>query len=216
MKKFMGVWYPDSEQHMTAWVAKHGGMVEGRGTYQWNKQVAVFKAVEGAGHGWRTAVDIGAHIGTWSVNMASRFKKVIAFEPVDEHRECFAENVQADNVELISAALGAAPGSVSISRDANNSGASHVKGDGSVPMITLDSLCLADVDLIKMDVEGYEANVIAGGKETLLRWKPIVCCEQKRDFACKYGLKRTAATDALQALGMKQIVEIGGDFVMGW
>lgn len=217
MKLSGGMYYPDGEVHMIDWNEKNGVTVDGKVIYQHKKQIATFAQCKQ----FRVAVDIGAHIGHWSIGMAKRFEYVYAFEPVEEHRNCFKENVQGVNVLLHAVALGAEAGQVSITRDAHNSGASHVDtairpASDYVPMITLDSLGLVDVDLIKMDVEGYETNVIAGAKETLLRCRPIVCCEQKRDFACKYGLKRTAATDALQALGMRQIMELGGDFIMGW
>ncbi len=212
MKHYGGMYYPDGEEHMIEWLKKNGAAVNGRVIYQWRKQTAVHAACKQ----FRTAVDIGAHVGTWSVNMASRFGRVLAFEPVAAHRECFVLNVTAENVELFPVACGAGAKLVSITRDPHNSGASHVGGAGDIEMIALDSLGLSDVDLIKMDVEGYEANVIAGARETILRCRPIICAEQKRDFAVKFGLKPTAATDALRALGMRLIQEIGGDFIFGW
>ena len=177
MKFHGGMAYPDGESHMIEWLKKNGALVNGRSIYQWKKQLATY------GHckSFRVAVDIGAHVGPWSLN------------------------------------LRAAPGTVRIKHQADNSGASHVGETGApVELRTLDSFNLADVDLIKMDVEGFEAMVIEGARETLLRCRPIVCCEQKRDFACKYGLKADAATASLKALGMRQIQEIGGDFIMGW
>lgn len=211
-REFGGMVYPAGETHMIDWLKKNGETVDGRVIYQWHKQREVYKACRAH----RTAVDIGAHVGTWAVNMASRFYRVLAFEPVEEHRDCFRRNVKAGNVQLFPVACGAAPGSVRITKDPTNSGASHIGGDGDIQMVALDGLELQDVDLIKMDVEGYEANVIAGARETILRCRPIVCCEQKRDFAVKFGLKPTAATDALSKLGMKLIREIGGDFIFGW
>lgn len=217
MKISGGMYYPSGEKHMIDWNAKHGVEVNGRTIYQWKKQQAVYAACTN----FRTAVDIGAHVGHWSVNMADRFQKVIAFEPVADHADCFEANLASvlkagGNVHLMRCACGADAGHVAIHRMPGNSGGSHVKGAGDIPMITLDSLALDDVDLIKMDVEGYEANVIAGARETILRCRPIICCEQKRDFAMKFGLKPTAATDALRGLGMRLLQEIGGDFIFGW
>lgn len=216
MKKFGGMHYPVGEVHMIEWLKRNGQLVNGRVIYQWKKQVAVYDACKQ----YRTAVDIGAHVGTWSINMADAFEHVHAFEPVEEHRQCFEANVgPRENVTLHALALGARDGVVTITRDPQNSGASHVSatpGAVTVRMTTLDSFKLEEVDLIKMDVEGYEANVIAGARETILRCRPIICCEQKRDFATKFGVKATAATDALRELGMVQLREMGGDFIMGW
>jgi FkbM family methyltransferase len=222
MKHYGGMYYPDGEEHMIDWLKKNGASVDVaapgepadvRVIYQWKKQAAVYAACKQR----RAAIDIGAHVGTWSVNMRRLFSRVHAFEPVEAHRECFAANVPAsDRLTLHPLACGAASKFVSITRDPNNSGASHVGGAGEIEMVPLDAFGFDDVDLIKMDVEGYEANVIAGARETILRCRPIVCAEQKRDFAVKFGLKPTAATDALRGLGMKLIQEIGGDFIFGW
>ena len=47
----------------------------------------------------------------------------------------------------------------------------------SVPQETLDSLNLTDVDIIKIDVEGYELNVLQGASNTIATNRPIVQVE---------------------------------------
>ena len=37
---------------------------------------------------FNTAIDVGAHVGTWAVDLQEFFEKVYAFEPVREHIEC--------------------------------------------------------------------------------------------------------------------------------
>ena len=39
------------------------------------------------------ALDIGAHVGIWSMRLAQNFKRVIAFEPVPKHIECWKKNM---------------------------------------------------------------------------------------------------------------------------
>ena len=46
-----------------------------------------------------TALDVGAHVGTWAVDLGLYFDKVICFEPIAEHRECLLKNI-ADMDEL--------------------------------------------------------------------------------------------------------------------
>ena len=42
---------------------------------------------------------------------------------------------------------------------------------------TLDSFNLPKVDFMKIDVEGYEAQVLSGAKETITKWKPKIYIE---------------------------------------
>ncbi len=46
-----------------------------------------------------------------------------------------------------------------------------------VEVVTLDSQDFANVFLIKVDVEGMEQEVLAGGKELIARDKPVLCLE---------------------------------------
>ena len=48
-------------------------------------------------------------------------------------------------------------------------------------MITLDSLKLERLDFMKVDVEGYELNVLKGGEETIKRYRPVIWCEALTD-----------------------------------
>lgn len=47
----------------------------------------------------------------------------------------------------------------------------------SVSMLSIDSLELARVDLLKLDVEGMELEVLRGARQTLLSWQPILMVE---------------------------------------
>ena len=40
------------------------------------------------------AMDIGAHVGTWAVDLVQKFDKVICFEPILEHRICLERNLE--------------------------------------------------------------------------------------------------------------------------
>jgi len=50
-----------------------------------------------------------------------------------------------------------------------------------VPMIALDSLALTDIDLIELDLEGYEYDALLGAKETIERNKPVLIIENAAD-----------------------------------
>jgi FkbM family methyltransferase len=231
MFEFQGMWLPDGEKHFPEWMAKSGEIVDGRGTYQikkWRACLPLFKKR-------RRAVDVGAHVGFWSLQMFQRFDEVEAFEPVDEFRSCWIRNVIAggedsksygsilwdDGLSLHAYALGAADGSVSLTspplEDGISSGGTYVSGAGAIPMRTLDSFEFTDVDFVKIDCEGYEEQVVQGGRETLLRWKPCVIVEQKQHIMSKnFGITGTPAVDLLKKLGAIVRKEIGGDYIMTW
>src|ERR1700749_2319441 len=125
MKHLDGWWWPDSETHMNAWMAdpKNRLILNGRASYQGKKQMALLEQCKS----FRTALDIGAHIGTWTHNLAPKFHTVRAFEPVLEHRNCFARNIEAQNVVLYPLALGDKPGRVEMYPGPSSSGDTWVK-----------------------------------------------------------------------------------------
>lgn len=212
MKKMFDWWFPDHEQHLPEWLAKVDPpvMLHGRRIYQGHKQVEVLKHCKKR----RTAIDVGAHVGLWSFTLAHEFANVKAFEPVAEHRECFYENVTATNVVLHPVALGAIKDKIKIRTTPGSSGDSWVDGPGDTEMCRLDDYGFNDVDLIKIDCEGFEENVLIGALDTLLLCRPVVIVEQKRDMATRFGLEARGAVKFLQNIRYKQVREIGGDFIM--
>lgn len=219
MKQFQGVWFPDHETHLQAWMAKAGEIVDGKGTYQVKKLRAAVDMCKRR----RVAVDVGGHVGLWSMQLAKMFDEVHAFEPVAEHRACFQKNVFADAesrfakhpAHLHAMALGEKEGSIAIHTTKFSSGDSWVKGKGDIPMRTLDSFELTDVDFIKIDTEGYEKNVLLGAAVTIVNCKPVIIVEQKRDMsATRFGLPALAAVTYLQALGYTIAKEMSGDYIM--
>jgi len=212
MKQHQGVWLPDGERHLIEWMDKSGEIVDGRGSYQIRKLRAALQHVR---H-FRVAVDVGAHVGFWTMHLARRFEAVHSFEPVAAHRECFAANVQDARVSLHACALGDREGRVSIHTAATSSGDSWVDGDGDIPLRRLDAYAFENVDFIKLDCEGYELFALRGGEETLKRCKPCVIVEQKPGRAQKFGLPETGAVKYLQGLCATLRATLSGDFILSW
>lgn len=222
MKQHQGIWLPDHEKHLVEWMDKSGELVDGRGTYQIKK----LRAALGYVKNWRVAVDVGAHVGFWSIHLCWRFNRVQAFEPMAEHRECWERNMDLPYNDWINGerqaqvhpyALGAAPGRVSLSVPPGSSGGTHVSGPGEIEMRTLDSFEFQNVDFIKVDVEGFELAVLQGAVETLKRCRPVVIVEQKAHTPG--GQKHLAAggkpaVDFLLTMGAKLRKEISGDFIL--
>lgn len=130
-------------------------------------------------------LDIGAHIGGWTVYMSRRWpsSRIIACEPVPETFALLQENIrrnQLTRVTALNVALAPRPGSLTLFFDREYSAYSathprrrHQKGTSlSVPARTL-SQALAragatHVDLLKCDIEGAEFSLLPSLSSDLL------------------------------------------------
>lgn len=134
----------------------------------------------------KLCLDIGAHVGIWTKRLAHDFDQVIAFEPLAKHIECHKKNTEeCDNVTLHEVALSDESITTQMTTRKFNSGMSTLLPnkklkDGyklTVKTKTLDSFNFPTIDFIKMDVEGYEEKVIAGGMNTILKHLPKIYME---------------------------------------
>jgi len=222
--KFGGWNLPTGEAHLPGWMQKVGDWRDSPGKerrllYQGAKYRRAFALCRQR----RGAVDIGGHVGLWSWQMAMDFKRIWAFEPMPEHRQCYELNMQEfRNWTLFPYALGAAAGSVHVrTRTPGSSGDTGVDltGNGlAVPMLTLDSFALNEIDFLKCDCEGFELFVMQGAVETLKRNKPVIIVEQKPETGMEknYNIGTKDAVKFLVSLGARQAYEMAGDHIMVW
>lgn len=161
----------------------------------------------------RTAVQAGGNVGIWPRRMAERFERVYTFEPDDISRACLERNV-FKNVTVFAAALGASPGWCEISRESLGS---HAVAPGDrVPVMMADALDLQDVDLLQLDVEGYEWHALMGARSTIARCHPLIQVEL-RNFTKKYGRSDNEVRQLLSSLGYRFVIDQpGNDAVFRW
>ena len=142
-------------------------------------------------------LDGGANIGTFTVAWAKHMTPedghswgtVIAFEPQQWPFYALAGNLALNNCFNAAAswsALGSRKGQIRVPahdpRVPFNSGSvSLLRYDTHkhtpVPLVSIDDLSMARLDIIKLDIEGMEPSALAGAKDTIARLKPIVVVE---------------------------------------
>lgn len=132
------------------------------------------------------ALDVGAHIGSYALRysrLVGKQGRVISFEPDPRNRRILRWNLElneARNVQVRSEALGdftgsgrlkisSFPGQHSFVHASNNI---HQVGEVTSSVVRLDDVGLDRVDFVKIDVEGYEMNVLRGGERTILSQRP--------------------------------------------
>jgi FkbM family methyltransferase len=131
-----------------------------------------------------TVVDVGANIGFYTLlfaDLAGPGGKVIAFEPHPDLYRAAAENVRRNGkssiVRIHNCALGAQPGELYLQPGHVNSGDNRLRRSGgdrgrsiAVEVKRLDDVLASEkVDWIKIDVQGWECDVLEGMGETLAR-----------------------------------------------
>jgi FkbM family methyltransferase len=111
-------------------------------------------------------LDVGAHIGYYSLSMLPRVDSVYAFEPDPRLRALLQKNVSAiPNIEVISSAVSASEGTAHFTLE-RDSEVSHLSASGDsarnqieVQVTTIDGFSARRklaIEAIKIDVEGYD------------------------------------------------------------
>lgn len=146
----------------------------------------------------KLVLDIGANFGIMTVSLAKKAVNghVYSFEPIPENAKALkrlARHYKLTNVTVFEHALGNEPGEIKMILPVINNtkihGLSHVVDDDNihegefftVPVKRLDDIAelkeAKAIGAIKIDVENFEYEVFTGGKELLLKHKPLMLCE---------------------------------------
>jgi FkbM family methyltransferase len=158
--------------------------------YEWNVKKFLLQYYKD----YDVFIDVGANIGTYSILMAQKGKKVVAFEPVADNFRAFNINLLLnhlqDKVQFFNIGLGRTSQNADFIFDPVNTGASHIikekqseTKDGkqiSVIIKPFDTLYEKldikpdDKVLMKIDTEGMEVEVIEVAKKFLKTQKHIL------------------------------------------
>ena len=154
-----------------------------------------------------TAIDVGANIGCTTLLMAEVCQQVHSFEPVPSTCSLLSENIRRNcisNVEIYNLGLGVAEAASQISFSPGNRSGGFVSDltqasvgheVEAVKIVPGDTLGLRP-SFIKVDVEGYEALVLRGLRDTLECSRPVVMFEA--NHWCLNVFRRTALPDFIE------------------
>lgn len=168
-------------------------------------------------------LDVGAHAGQFSklfARMAPR-GRVFAFEPSVYARSVLQPALRWNrlrNVAVIPSGLSDAVGALPLYTPIKRSGEmgfglAHLGGETedravaaqTIALTTLDQFAadqgLTRLDFIKADVEGWEAHVLQGGRDTLAAWRPALFLEVVEASLARAGASPAAIWAELAPLG---------------
>jgi FkbM family methyltransferase len=166
----------------------------------------------------RVALDIGGNVGSYAFLLQQLAAKVVVMEP---NPELAAELTRSlgERVTIVQAAASNVVGRTMLRmpRDKLLGGLATISDDNrlsehdtvsiEVPTKTVDSLALVDVGFIKIDVEGAEAQVLEGARETIARDKPVLLVEaEERHRSGAVSLVR----ERLEPLGYEGYMLVDG------
>ena len=152
------------------------------GTYEADKQAVISKLVNPGMVVW----DVGANAGFYTVafsRLVGREGRVFAFEPFAENADHILRHLKLNelsNTVLVQAALSGEDGLAAFEPGRLNAEGRIVREDTSylVPSYTADSFVhgnpAARPDLLKIDVEGAEADLLAGAGDLLEDCAPTI------------------------------------------
>lgn len=122
---------------------------------------------------YRKTLDLGANIGTHSIVMSKMGFDVTSYEPDPVHIDIFKSQLQSNsiiNVQIRERAIANMNGEMEFTRVVGNTTGSHLTGAKQdpygelehfkVPVDSFAEIMEEKYDLIKMDVEGYEAKLL--------------------------------------------------------
>lgn len=209
MKQIKGWYLPDTDIDFDRWILD--------GEYQKEHRDGILGFLKRQDISFENCLDVGAHVGFWLKDLCKNFKKVYAFEPISDVRECLEKNIEQDNYLLFPYALGNENKKVKVNYIPEETGNTYISKDGNreIELKRLDDLKLPKIDYIKIDAEGFEVEVIKGGIQLVKRDKPFIHVEVKGKVLQKQGLISTDIENFFNSIDYKLCYKIKSENVYG-
>jgi FkbM family methyltransferase len=181
MKKMRNCWHvPDDDKKITFVLSNDTDMLNP--SYEGKYREQILRQIPSK----KTFVDVGTNVGIWSLPMMHQFKTVVSYEPSKQNLECLKANIPT-GIDLREKAIANFTGFADFHQAGKNCGDGKlcregVKSTYTVPVVKLDDEGLSNVDLIKIDVQGWEYEVLEGAIELISRDRPWVIFEVNDDI----------------------------------
>jgi FkbM family methyltransferase len=164
-------------------------------------------------------IDVGANIGFLSMQFARMCSKgkVFSFEPDSQNFENLKRNIQLNNfnnIKIFKDALGAKTETVTLYKIfVNNPGANRIlftkpdtpHQDESIDVAVLDEIAenfnIPRVDVMKIDVEGFEIFALQGAKKIIAKWRPVLFVELAEVNLRQHGYTALSLVEFIEQLG---------------
>ena len=179
------------------------------------------------------ALDIGANIGLQSIRMSQccgEKGEVYAFEPLSYICKKFNKNItlnKCSNITLLQLAISDKDeiSTITIDEHAWNQGAfslQNTNNGGALEQITIkiadqipEIINLSRLELIKIDVEGFEYHVLRGLELTLKKFKPRLIFEYDVNYWIATGQSITDCYKYLSAMDytLYQVTQVGCELI---
>lgn len=177
-----------------------------------------------------TLLDIGAHIGWYTINFAKRFPKspIHSFEPLEETFSILNKNVKRNGVNNVTLHK------CGLSNKVHDDFLYYFKEGSALTSIanlidhpaaqkkrctfkTIDKIAhdlnLQSVDFIKCDAEGSELFIFEGGEETIHKYRPIIFTELYEKWCIKCGYSTGDVLRLLSSWGYEPFQSVNGKLV---
>lgn len=167
--------------------------------------------------GW-VVLDLGANIGYYSLIIVQHLNRdcsVYAFEPCPATFARLRENIRLNSmerwVEAVPMAVSDQSGTGSVTEISGCSGENYVStSGGDIPLTSVDEFCgsrgVGGVDLIKLDVEGFEGLALLGAKATIAESMPMLLVEINEKTLRRTGWSADLLIGHLTGLGYSLFV----------
>lgn len=129
---------------------------------------------------WDVVVQAGGCCGMYPRLLSNMFKRVYTFEPDPLNFHCLVNNCQKDNIFKFNSGLGNTHTRIQVKKHSIDNVGMHTVSpteDAYTLQFRVDDLELEHLDLLMLDVEGYEFHIITGAMNSIEKFKPVIFAE---------------------------------------